>query len=81
MACLEAAGLPKLRLGSGGTTLFEFATLGPGLGDFTGAAATVFFTVADVFVLLCDGFPYVVLGRGGAAPENAAVALLGSLEV
>ena len=78
--CLATAGFPKLRLGSSGTIPSEFDTFGPGLGDLTGP---IFFAVdaAELLIVFCDGFPYVVLGRGGAAPANAAVALLGSFDV
>ena len=78
--CLAMAGFPKLRLGSSGTIPSEFDTFGPGLGDLTGP---IFFAVdaAELLIVFCDGFPYVVLGRGGAAPANAAVALLGSFDV
>ena len=62
-------------------TPFEFDAFGAGLGDFVTPLVTVFAVFFTAWALFCGGFPYVVLGRGGAAPEKAADALLGNLEV
>ena len=58
VVCLAALGLPKLRLGRGGITPFEFETFpGAGLGDLTGPPTTVFFTIGGELAVLCWVLP------------------------
>ena len=67
-------------LGRGGTAPVAF---GAGLGDLVAPTPVGFLTEDDdELCVLGEGVPYVVLGRGGAAPvENTALALPGNFEV
>ena len=78
--CFCGVDLPKVTLGSGGTTPLELVfTLGLGLGDLV-VLRVGFFTEELSVSFFWAGLPYVVLGRGGTAPpENTAEALVDNL--